>query len=373
MKKIIYTIAVFLFSVSNLFSYPRFSAYTGSKCSDCHINPTGGTMRNQYGLKYAKDNLYIEALKNISDKNDFSGELTKNIFIGGDVRTVFIDNENHNLPNFNSFFTMQGDLYLNAKINKHLNIFISPGINLPDHETKYEVYGMISNLPLNSYFKAGRLTPNFGIKIAEHRAFQRQDLMNAPYSPDNGFEIGISPGIFNFNMGLFNGLFSGSHDNDQNKMFVASGDFSLTTKDENLSFNFGGSLYNNPYNYYDPNLPHPISANRKAWGGFTKIGIYNTIAVLGEYDFSESDITSLVRSVYRYVEFNARIFKGIEVRGVYEFKDVNRDIIDDEITRYSFGAALYPMLGFETEAAIRFIKYSGINAKEFQWSFHFYF
>jgi len=330
-------------------------------------------MRNLYGQKYAKENLYMDAFKKISDRNDFTGQLTKNIFIGGDVRMVFINNENKNTANFNSFYTMQGDLYVNAKINDYLNIYISPGIYLPGHPTKYEVYGMISRLPLNTFFKAGRITPDFGIRIPEHRAYQRQDLLNAPYSADNGFELGFSPGIFNFNFGLFNGLYSESHDIDQNKMFIASGDIMINTMEEELNFNIGGSFYNNPYKYYDPNLPNPLNANRKAWCGFTKIGIFNRIAVLGEYDFAETSIQALTRSVYRYLEVNARIINGIELRVAYEFKDVNRDTADDEVSRYSIGAALFPMPGLETEAVLRFIDSESTGTKEFQWSFHFYF
>ncbi len=53
----LFLLAAFLLSMQVLYSYPRFSAYTGDKCSDCHVNPQGGGMRNQYGQHFAKQNL----------------------------------------------------------------------------------------------------------------------------------------------------------------------------------------------------------------------------------------------------------------------------------------------------------------------------
>ncbi|HEY5123064.1 MAG TPA: hypothetical protein VIK14_04945 [Ignavibacteria bacterium] len=55
MKKRNYTfllLIIFFVSITDSFSYPRFAAYTGNKCVDCHINPAGGSMRNFYGIKY---------------------------------------------------------------------------------------------------------------------------------------------------------------------------------------------------------------------------------------------------------------------------------------------------------------------------------
>lgn len=377
MKKRNYTfllLIIFFVSITDSFSYPRFAAYTGNKCVDCHINPAGGSMRNLYGIKYAKENLSMDVFKDISNKTEFSGQLTKNISIGGDVRLAHVDNQNHNAANMNTFLSMQGDLYVNAKVNDYIDVFVSPGISIPNIPMKYDVYGMVSKLPLNSYFKVGRFTPDFGIKIVEHRAFQRNLILNTPYSQDEGLELGISPGIFNLSLGLFNGLNTDFFDADQNKMFVASTGVTLSTKDENINFNLGASFLNNPFEFHDPNIQHPLNSNRKVFGGHTMVGIYNKVALLGEYDLEEYSIESnMTRREYRYIELNGRIIKGVELRGAYEFYDINRDITDDETTRFSVGAAVFPLLGFEFEAMMRFVKFKDIKTNEIQGNFHFYF
>ena len=375
-KFYLFPVLIFLFSfyiTEELQSYPRFSAYTGDKCITCHVSPTGGSMRNLYGTKYAEENLEMEIFKKISEKTKFSPRINDDITIGGDVRIAQIDNEIDGQPNQNTFLTMQGDLYVDARLNRILNVFVSSGIEIPNFPTKYEVYGMISRLPLDIYFRAGRFAPDFGIKIVEHRAFQGVNLLGTPYAADAGFEIGMTPGILNFNMGLFNGLNTIFFDTDQNKMFVTKADITLSTDDYNYNFNIGGSFFNNPYNIVSSGTS--ITANRKAFGGFTKIGIHNIIALLGEFDLEENTINgAMTRRLFGFGELNIKVMKGVEVRGQYEYFDANRDVDDDNVSRYSFGAVFFPFPGFETEAMVRFVsEETDLQNNEFQWNFHFYF
>lgn len=366
-------LSLFLYMVSELESYPRFSAYSGEDCMICHVSPSGGSMRNLYGTKYASENLEMEAFKKLAEDTKFSPRINDFINIGGDVRIAHIDDQIPNQPNMNTFLTMQGDLYVNAHVNKILNVFVSSGIEIPNFPTKYEAYGMISRLPAGLYFRAGRFSPDYGIKIVEHRAFQRQDLLNTPYSPDAGLELGIHPGIFSLNMGLFNGLNTNFFDTDQNKMFVTKGDATLNFDDYRYNFNFGASFYNNPYEAFVTG--GTVNANRKAWGGFTKIGLDKRVAILGEMDFEENTINGfLKRKMFGYGELNIRVIKGVELRGQYEYFDPDRDTDDDTINRYSFGVSAFPVTGMETELMIRIVtEEADLDNDEYQFNFHFYF
>jgi len=381
MKKLIFTIffavisgAWILLSIKS-FSYPRFSAYTGDKCVDCHINPTGGSMRNQYGLNYAKQNLQISALEKYSKTVKFNPEINKTISIGGDLRVANVNNEIPNKSNLSAFLTMQGDLYLNAKINDFVNVFISPGIYLPTLETKPDVYGMISNLPLNLYFKAGRFIPNYGINIAEHRAYQRIDFLNTPYAQNSGFELGMTPGILTFNIGLFNGINTDFFDNDRKKMFVVNADIMVSGKENKINVDIGTSFYNNPFDYREPSTGAMLNAVTHAFSGFTKIGIMNTVAILCEADFKENSIAgNMTRGIYGFGELDIKIVKGLEIRGQYEYRDPNRDTGDDRSSRYSMGVAVFPLIGLEFEAMYRLLYQDTLpNTQEYQGILHFYF
>jgi hypothetical protein len=350
--------------------------YTGDKCSDCHVGPQGGGMRNQYGMNFAKQNLQLDFLKKYVKKaTDFSTQLNKNISVGGDLRFVHVDDEQANASNMNTFLTMQGDFYVNATVNDYISVYLAPGLQIPNIPTKYEVYGMVSKLPLNSYFKAGRMTPTFGIKIVEHRAYQRAQMIGTPYAANDGFEVGLSPGNFNFSAGLFNGLNTDFFDKDPKKMFVSSADYTFSAYDNNLNLNFGSSFYNNPYNFINPVTGNNSDADRKAFGGFTKIGVLKRFALLGEVDFGENKrLGSITRSLYGFGELNFKVVNGLEIRSQYEIMKPDRDVDDNRTIRTSIGAALFPLQGFETEAMFRFVTDDrNPNTNEFQMNFHFYF
>lgn len=380
MKKFLATVLSVILFVSVLityaYSYPRFAAYTGDKCSDCHVGPQGGGMRNQYGLNFAKQNLQMDFLKKLfKKKSDFSTQLNKNIAIGGDLRFAHVGNEQPNGPSLNTFLTMQGDFYINANVNDYISVYLAPGLQIPNIPTKYEVYGMVSNLPLNSYFKAGRMMPTFGIKIVEHRSYQRTQLLGTPYAANDGFEFGLAPGNFNFSAGLFNGLNTDFFDKDPKKMFVSSADYTINAYDNNLNINFGTSYYNNPYNFINPLTGDNSDASKQAFGGFTKIGILKRIALLGEVDFAENKrLSNTTRALYGYGELNIKVVNGLEIRSMYEVMRPNRDVDDNRTIRASIGAAVFPLQGFETEAMIRFVTDDKLpNTNELQVNFHFYF
>src|SRR5437764_13099351 len=80
-------ISVLLISTSAV-SLPRFALMTGAKCSSCHVNPTGGQMRNEYGISFSTEKVPLEALKD--SEFTFSTKLNDNISIGGDYRSQFI-------------------------------------------------------------------------------------------------------------------------------------------------------------------------------------------------------------------------------------------------------------------------------------------
>jgi len=400
-------VLLFCFAPVLAVAYPKFAAYTGEKCGSCHLNPTGGGLRTD-GVGYSKSKLYMRLFEKINKKAIFKTQLTDEIQVGGDMRMLFVDSQSgEGQPNFNSFFQMQGDLYVNAQINEYLNVLIAPGLYVPNTfgstplPIKYEIYGMVRNLPAGLFFKVGRFIPNFGIRIPEHRAYNRElNGFYTPYAADAGIEVGISPSYFTLTAAVSNGqsknkqgMLNNSYDFDNQKQITLSGDFrwALETKKSGrpvkiFTFGLGGSFINNPFKW---DITENVNANRKLGAGFFSIGLFERVAILGEMDYNRLDLatrdtsTGVIttqRNDFKtfFAEINGKIIDGLEVKAQFEAYDGELGIKNGstERRRYSFGIVLYPFTGLEIESIFRLVREpvdDVVKNDEFQTVFHFYY
>ncbi|MFI5212328.1 MAG: hypothetical protein ACHQIH_05550 [Ignavibacteria bacterium] len=374
-QNVLRVLFVFMFISSIAYSYPKFAALTGEKCQSCHVNPTGGGMRNPYGVKYSKDNLYLKFWEKANKTTDIDPQITKGIRMGTDMRMIFIDDQTgEGSPNFNTFFQMQGDLYVNAQVSKYISVMVAPGLFIPNNgegsspvSTKYEIYGMVSNLPAGLYFKVGRFIPNFGIKIPEHRAYNRNyNDLYTPYASDAGIEAGIAPGLFTLTAGFSNGSSMNidrervnAFDFDNQKQVTVTGDFRWASKKSKYTFGIGGSFISNPFKYDRTNN---INALRQVGAGFLSIGLFERVALLAELAYNRLDLRDSfsTRSDFRTIfgEMDIRLTKGVELKVQYENYDNALGIKNSttERQRYSFGAVFYPLNGLEVESVYRMVK-----------------
>jgi hypothetical protein len=159
-------------------------------------------------------------------------------------------------------------------------------------------------------------------------------------------------------------------------MFVANADYMLSWLDNKINADIGTSFYNNPYDYRDPTTGAMLNALTHSFSGFTKIGLYDRVAILAETDFRENSISeNMTRAMYGFGELSIKIIKGLELRSQYEFRNANRDIDNQKTRRYSIGGAIFPIIGVEFEAMFRFVDddISASHYNEYQGMLHFYF
>ena len=115
--KIIYF--VFIIAINPLIALPRFALEQGSSCMNCHVNPSGGGMRNDYGSNiYSLDELPFKRL--IANADDsWDGYVTDHLQVGGDFRMQHFDNGDES-----KVFPMQFDLYANLKVSKDTDLYM---------------------------------------------------------------------------------------------------------------------------------------------------------------------------------------------------------------------------------------------------------
>jgi hypothetical protein len=200
---------------------PYMMVRSGAKCSDCHTNETGGGKRTAFAHIHAKDILHdLDLLPIPAGVKPFNGQINQWMSIGSDLRvrddTIFQDHPDANgeVPNNTAFrpHVESSDLLVNEFLT-YLQVDLWPDVatlyvdeNLNGGATNREAFGLIRGfLPWDTYVKAGRMFPAFGLRLWDDDAFIRSRSGFTFQNPDEGGEIGFAPGPFFFASTITNG------------------------------------------------------------------------------------------------------------------------------------------------------------------------
>lgn len=376
MKRISLFLVSLFFVTTVSEALPKFATRQAAKCQSCHINPSGKGMRSTFGATYGREELPMTTFKEKTDIEDYTPMLNDFFTIGMDYRTLFYYTESNSSS---SFFQMQGDLYLDLRLNKKFRIYFDKGLY-----NGFEVFGLAKVLPLDGYVKLGNFIPAYGLRVDDHNLFIR----SGPYIPidpslslyprglgfgqgseDTGLELGFNPSIFTFNIGVFNGRQGGSlgAGGSKTKAVVLRGDASIET--DILNLNIGGSFYT---------LPTSGGPGKtQIWGGFGVVTLAKNLTILGEIDYVQTHNTTLngiVTGTILYTEANYLIFDGVDLKVGYEYYDPNINRQDGSISRITAGAEFFPLTGVEVRPLIRINQESKkeLSNNELHVMFHFY-
>jgi hypothetical protein len=334
----------FLF-LSEAAALPRFAARTGLKCQSCHVDPSGGAMRQVFGAQYGREKLAVPAWSSSVELEDFTTLLTNVIGVGADLRTLYYYQQvpdSNGGGNRNAFFQMQGDLYLNFRLAKNVNICLEKELY-----SGVEAFGLLHILPANGHLKVGKFIPDFGTKLDDHTAYIRSvtgfSSALAVRPELTGAEVGLSPGHFTLVGGIYNATdgYAGSGGNKKALLGRAEGMFDLG---ENSHFSFGGDVFTRE---------SEAGTTSTLWGGFGSLG-YADFSVFGEFDFLRSSgVLSTITGIVSYVEGSYVVTQGLELKLAYEFYDPDKDVKSGSQSRVSVGVEFFPIPGVELRPMYR--------------------
>jgi hypothetical protein len=320
---------------------PRFALMTGTKCGSCHVNPTGGLMRNEFGVGYSMEKLPLAALKD--SEFTFSSKLTDNISIGGDYRSQFIYDGGTRTTSFQAMTTT---IYGSIMLNKKITFFFKQDIVNSTYGSLGgpEVYGIAKVIP-GWYIKGGDFLPNYGWRLDDHTSYVRggdlgfikslgvrPGLLFIPDYKDIGVEIGGTiEGLF-----VTAGIFNGTGNTDQikfskNKAYAVKTEYMGSISDVN--FRIGASGY---------------GFNAFSMGGFTAGIGTGDIVILGEVDWTKNYNVDPVNnpggySMAAYGEIDVRAIQGLWLIGKYDMFDAIQGASNDEISRITLGIECFPL------------------------------
>lgn len=338
---------------------PRFAARTGAKCQSCHVNPSGGGMRQAFGQQYGRETLPVPTWSQELDLEEFTTKLSEFVSIGADMRSLFFVQQTPT-GSRNDFFLMQTDLYFNLKIAKKFSLYLSHGMR-----DRFEAYGLFTVLPAKGSLKFGKFEPNYGMRLDDHRSYIREKTGFSPqFARSNeyvGGEASFAPGPMTITAGIYN---SPSGISGPTMLGRVEGLFEAS---ENTHVWIGANAFTRKA------VPDMRVSLLGAFGGIS----FGDFTILGEADLIRS--TGLGTSkdstgVVTYLEADYVITPGVDLKFGWDFFDPDKDVKSGSVSKYSVGLEFFPIQGVEVRPVYRFVvdDPNDINNNEFNLLVHFY-
>src|SRR5579862_1976383 len=107
------------------FAEPYLALRTGLKCEACHVNPTGGGLRSDFGDVFAQTVLPAHPIR--GDWSLWTGEVAKVLRIGGDLRYDANFNQTPHARSTDHLQMQQGRVYAEAEVVPNRLIFYEIG------------------------------------------------------------------------------------------------------------------------------------------------------------------------------------------------------------------------------------------------------
>lgn len=356
MKKSI--LLIFSLLTIEMVALPRYAVMRGSKCVDCHYNPTGGLLRNEDGFNWAKNNLRL-----IKSKNDVSHNLNNNIIVGLDFRFQYLYSQEYRKTDFHK---MTGRVYLGFDLDEDINLLT----NYDLYRGTFEAYGIFNSLPFNGYLKIGSFSPNFGIRLDDHTSYTRagdagllssnnsQGLIFESGYTQTGVELGLNPFDFlslSFSVGQDKTPFR------KDPSYIGRLEFSPSN--DILNFLIGSSYgsfqsFNNPFELIS------------IFGG---VG-FNRISILSEFVRAVDYFNKGENSNIFMLEVSYRIQRGLDFVGRYDYSLPNTDKKDDQFSHLILGFDISPYRFIKIRPQVRLMgENPNVQNDNFVLQFHFWY
>jgi hypothetical protein len=323
---------------------PYLAAQMGLKCAMCHVNPTGGGMRNVFGNTFAQTQLAAKRIG--ADEDLWTGQVMKFLSVGGNARANYNYFDVPHQPSTNDFDVEEARLYLDfSVIPNRLSVYVDQRV-APDNSTNMEAnvrYWIQENA---FYVKAGQMYLPFGYRFEDDSAFVRSLSGINMQAPDDGVEFGLERGNWTAQFALSNGA-GGGHEVDHGKQFVTRAEYVRSNWRAGAS-----ALYN------DTDL-----GSRTGVGGFgaCKLG---PVVLLGEVDWFDDQSIGDGKLMATLAEADWKPAPGHNLKFTYEWFEPNDDIDEDEQTRASVLYEWSPIQFIQLRAGVRV--YDGIPQNDNQ-------
>jgi hypothetical protein len=337
-------LAALLCAATDALGIPRYAARTRQNCTLCHTNPTGGGMRGLYASQFLVPNEMTLRKFTEEQRQRIRPDVSPSVTLGADLRAAHFHATEEQAGR--NFFQMQGDLYAAFAVDDRWSANLDV-----DQVGSVEIWGLGWALPLQGYVKAGRFTPVFGWKFADHNMFNREELwFDQPFNTDAGVEVGFYPRHVAFWASILNGEpgVNTRFDNNDELAYVGGALWQFGVGP--LGVGLGGSFW---FNDRDPSQSNARPGRRTAGGPYGYLA-WDRLTWLWEVDANRLRTrgvgveTALVTS--HEVAWEVR--PGLDVVATYNWVDRDLDRKTGSKQRFGLGVDLLPVPCVELQAHV---------------------
>jgi hypothetical protein len=321
---------------------PFLAVETGFHCMQCHISPTGGGSRNQFGALFSQTQLPASVS---SSGKLWSGGFADRFSLGSDlrfsIRQIDLDNADDN----QDFATDRITLYVGAQLNERISFYLDEQI-APGGSINRAAWVRL-NLNDSWYLRAGKMILPFGIRLEDDFAFIRQFTNINFNTGDNGVEIGYIKDAWSYHVAVTNGT-GGAAEIDDSKQISFLGSYVQP------GWRVGISLNNNDSDTID----------RTMMGIFAGLQT-GPVSWLLEYDQVDDSQPGLPDSEQSLglVEANIRVAQGHYLKIAAETATHDNSAMADQ-DRYAIEYQYFPLSFTQLRVGAR--KYESDNPDPFQ-------
>lgn len=348
---IIWINLVLLFVSGTAFGYPELTRHNYNNCMVCHISPTGGGVLSQYGRSLSKELLSTWGYEG-EENFMYLIPTTETVALGGDLRTVQIEDKLANGDKRKRWIHMQKDLEVAITLKKWVgavsvgeNTFAEKGSQMLSRR-HYIMFKPTDEISL----RGGKFFPSFGLHIPDHNTVIRRGL-------------GWDQGQETYNL---EGAYQGEKWHYFLTAILGRPDDETPIRQKGITFSTAyhpkdGHKYGLSY-YYGENpdlITHML-------GPYAVVGLTEHIYFLGQltavraYPYSASDHQW---GIIDYMRLNYEPFKGFHLFLAQEFSQTNLNTHATRTDTHSLGVQFFPRPHFEVQVMGQNIHSQGIQKK----------
>jgi len=341
---------MFVVCIPRASALPLYATRQGLACSTCHFDPQGGGARNDFGFQFEKNRHALTPDTGKWADLVLANKIGDALYFGTNMRQQYtlVKEDASSGAAVSTFFPMQGALY--ATFAPHPNLTITMNHDLRQVR---DAWGMIHDLPLGLYVKAGQFRVPFGLRIDDHTGAMRAGFREAsagsfgtsgflPYDPrdvEGGLEVGLTP--------IFGMLASAA---------ITNGGAAFVNHAQALSGKvsyFGSRFIGGISGYHNYASSSGRSETRGSlYGGLT---VLPDLQLLAEAGIGRGDdgAGTLTDPKGLYAEADYRIGRAWLVRAKYDFIDLDHRVAGRAQERYTVETDYTPVPFADLKLSLR--------------------